>query len=88
MEIEMKIRLRRLQYVGHVMRMKDERVPTKAVKGNIEGRSPVVRPGGRLIDTVDRDTKRMLKCKNWRMSAEERGGRMRKIEEVKAQIGL
>ena len=52
------IRLRRLQWVGHVMKMKVERVTKKAQKGYIEGRRPVGRPWGRWIVAVVRDGKR------------------------------
>jgi len=52
------IRLRRLQWVRHGMRMKVERVTKKTQKGYIEGRRPVGRPLGRRIDAVDRDEKR------------------------------
>ena len=36
--------LRRLQWVGHMMRIKDERVPKKAQKGYIDGRRPLGMP--------------------------------------------
>jgi hypothetical protein len=49
------VTLRRLQWVGHVMKMKVERVTKNAQKGYIEGRRPVGRPVGRWIDAVDRD---------------------------------
>jgi hypothetical protein len=39
LEVTRNIRLRRLQWVGHMLRMKDERVPKKALKGCIEWRS-------------------------------------------------
>jgi len=47
--------LRRLQWVGHVVRMKDERVPKKALKRYIEGRRPVGRSRGRWLGNVDRE---------------------------------
>ena len=68
MELIRNVRLRRLQWVGCVLRMKDERVPKKALKGYVGGR----RSGGRWIDAVDKDAKSILKCKNWRRSAEGR----------------
>jgi hypothetical protein len=37
MELTRNIRWRRLQWVGHVMRMKDEKVPKKAMKGHTNG---------------------------------------------------
>ena len=70
------------------MRMKDERAPKKTLKGYTERRRPVGRPGGTLIDAADTNAKRVLKCKNWRRSAEDRDVWRRRIEEAKAQVGL
>jgi hypothetical protein len=55
-----------------MLRMKDERAPKKALKAYAKGRRPVGRPRGRWIDAVDMDCKSILKCKNWRRSAEDR----------------
>jgi hypothetical protein len=47
-------------------------VPKKALKGYIEGTRPVGGPRGIWLDAVDRDAKRMLKCRNWRKLAKDR----------------
>jgi hypothetical protein len=47
LELARNISLRRLHWVGHVMRMKDDRVLKKALKEYVEG-TPVGRPGRRL----------------------------------------
>jgi hypothetical protein len=60
--------------------MMDERLPEKSLNGYIEGRRPVGRPGGRCLDEVDRDVKGLLKCRNWRRSAEDRNAWRRRIE--------
>jgi ribosomal 50S subunit-associated protein YjgA (DUF615 family) len=39
-------RWRKLQWVGHVMRMKDEKVPKKALEGYTKGGKPAGRPRG------------------------------------------
>jgi hypothetical protein len=83
-ELTRNIRLRRLQWVGHVMI--DESVPKKGLKGHIEGRRPVGRSRERWLDALDRDTKSMLKCRNWSKSAEDRDARRRRTEESKAQV--
>jgi len=44
MELARNIRRRRLQRLGLVMRMKEERVPKETLKGYIEGRRPDGRP--------------------------------------------
>jgi len=59
--------------MGHLVRKKEGRVPKKALIGYAEGTRPVGRPRGRWLDAVDRDAKRMLKCRKWRRSAEDRG---------------
>ena len=63
-----------------MIRMMDEWVPEKSLNGCIEGRRPVGRPGGRYLDAVDRDVRRMLKCRKWRRSAEDRDAWRRGIE--------
>jgi hypothetical protein len=68
--------------------MKDERAPKKALRVYTEGRRRGGRPRGRWIDEVDKDAKRMLKCKNWRRSVENMDAWRRRIEEAKAQVGL
>ena len=40
MELTKNIRLTRLQWVGHVMRMKDEMIPKKAWKGEDKLENP------------------------------------------------
>jgi hypothetical protein len=80
--------LRRLQWVGHVLRMKVERVPKKALLGAMEGRGPVGRSRRRWLAAVDRDAKRMLKCRNCRRSAEDREAWRQRVEEADAQVGL
>ena len=57
MEVTRNIRLRRLKWVGHVMRLKVERVPKEALEGYIEGRRPIGRPRGRWLNAVDRDAR-------------------------------
>lgn len=67
MEVTRNIRLKKLQWVGHVLRMKEESLPKKALKGYIEGRRLVGKPRGKWIDAVGK-----IMCKNWRRSAEDR----------------
>jgi len=85
MELTRNIRYRRLQWVGHVKMKDDKRVPKKALEGYTERRRPVERHRGRWFDAVNRDAKRMLKCRNWRESAENRDTWRWRTEEAKAQ---
>jgi hypothetical protein len=69
------------------MRMKDETVRKKAMKGYTKGGKPAGRPRGGWLNAVDRDARRMLKCRNWRWSAEDKDSWRQRIGETKAQIG-
>ena len=46
-------------------------MPKKALIGYAERTRLVGRPRGRWLDVVDRDAKRMLKCRKWRRSTED-----------------
>ena len=87
MDLTRNIRLRRVQWMGHVMRMKDERVLNKVLKEYTERRRPVGSPKRRWLEAVGRDAKRRLKYGNWR-STEDRDCWRRRIEEAKARVGL
>jgi hypothetical protein len=50
--------------------------------------TPFGRPRGRWSDAADRGAKRMLKCRNCRSTAEDRGAWRRRIEEAKGQVRL
>jgi hypothetical protein len=78
MELTKNIRLRRLQWVGRVVGIKEEKVPMKALKEYIEGRKPVGRPRGRWLDAVERDVE---------MQELEKAGRDSAIEEEKDEEG-
>jgi hypothetical protein len=38
------VKLRRLQWAGHVLRMPEERIPRKVMMGRLEGVRPIGRP--------------------------------------------
>jgi hypothetical protein len=80
-ELTRNIRLRRFQWVGHVMGMPDETVTWKALKDYVEGRRQVGRPRKRWLDGVDRDTERMLKYRTgeeWQRIQMPGGGRLKR----------
>ena len=43
---------------------------------------------GKWLDDMDRDAKRMLECRNWRKSAEDRDAWRQRIEGAKDQVWL
>jgi hypothetical protein len=43
------VKLRRLQWAGHVIRMSEERIPRKVMMGRLEGVRPISRPRKRWM---------------------------------------
>jgi hypothetical protein len=63
-------------------------VPRKALEGYIEEKRSVGRPRERCLDGVGMDVKMVLKCINWRRSAENRVVWRQRMDKTKAQVGL
>jgi len=81
------IKSSRLWWVGHVVRMDDNKLPKKILWTNVGGQQGCGRPKSRWIDGVEEDP-RQLGCRNWRTEARERGQWRHLLEEAKAQPGL
>jgi hypothetical protein len=54
------IKIRRLGWAGHVIRMEEERVPKKVLNGTFYNTRPVGRPRTRWADVVQRDALQLL----------------------------
>ena len=54
------IKLRRLEWAGHVYRMEDHRIPKRLMEGRIYGIRPKGRPKNRWIDSVTIDARDLL----------------------------
>jgi len=50
-----RIKIRRLGWAGHIVRMEEERIAKKVLKGNFNTTRPVGRPITRWADVVQRD---------------------------------
>jgi len=46
------IKIRRLEWAGHIIRMEEERIPKKVLNGNFHTTRPVERPRTRWADVV------------------------------------
>jgi hypothetical protein len=46
------IKIRRLEWAGHIIRMEEERIPKKFLNGNFHTTRPVGRPRTRSADVV------------------------------------
>jgi len=82
------IKIRRLEWVGHIIRMEEERIPKKVLNGNFHTTRPVGRPRTRWADVVQRDAPQLLGIRGWRRRAENRDEWRHLMREAKAQKGL
>jgi len=82
------IKIRRLGWAGHKIRMEEERIPKKVLNGNFYTTRPVGRPRTRWADVVQRDALQLLGIRRWRRRAENRDEWRRLMGEVKARKGL
>jgi len=51
------IKLRRLEWAGHLHKMKSRSLPKRTMEGRIYSKQPIVRPKDRWIDGVTLDAK-------------------------------
>ena len=82
------IKIRRLGWAGHIVRMEEERIPKEVLKGNFYTARPVGRPRTRWADVVQRDALQLLGIRGWRRRAENRDKWRRLMREAKARKGL
>jgi hypothetical protein len=68
------IKIRRLEWAGHIIRMEEERIPKKVLIENLHTTRPVGRPKTRWADVVQRDALQLLGIRGWRRRAANREG--------------
>jgi hypothetical protein len=73
------IRLTRLKWAGHIVRMQDNLPCKKITLAKPEGRRRARRPNLRWMDGVMRDAER-LGVRNWRIKAKDRDGWRRLLD--------
>jgi transcription termination factor 2 len=79
------IKIRRLEWLGHVVRMDESRSVKKIFEGKLEGTRGRGRPRLRWIKDVEDDL-RKLGVKRWRTKALDRVERASIIREAKAKL--
>jgi hypothetical protein len=79
------IKIRRFEWLGHVVRMNETRSVKKIFEGKLEGRSGRGRSRLRWINDVEDDV-RKLGVKRWRTKALEREEWASIIKEAKAKL--
>ena len=82
------IKIRRLEWAGHIIRMKEERIPKKVLNGNFHTTRLMGRPNTRWADVVQIDALQLLGIRGWRRRAANRDEWRRLMREAKAWKGL
>jgi hypothetical protein len=82
------IKIRRLEWAGHIIRMEEERITKKVLNGNFHTTRSVGRPRTRWADVVQRDALQLLGIRGWRRRAENRDEWRHLMREAKARKGL
>ena len=82
------IKIGRLGWAGHVIRMEQERIAKTVLNGNFYTTRLVGRPRTRWVDVVQRDALQLLGIRGWRRRAENRDEWRRLMREAKAGKGL
>jgi hypothetical protein len=65
------IKLKRLQWAGHVQRMEGTRISKKVFKAGFEGVRSVGKSRERSEDAVQQDAASFLRCRNWKLAAND-----------------
>jgi len=82
------IKIRRLGWAGHIVRMEEESIPKKILNGKFYATRPVGRPRTRRADVVQTDALQLLGIRGWRKRAENRDEWRRLMREAKVRKGL
>jgi hypothetical protein len=82
------IKIRRLEWARHIIRMEEERIPKKVLNGNFHTTRLVGRPRTRWADVVHTDALQLLGTRGWRRRATNRDEWRRLVMEAKARKGL
>jgi hypothetical protein len=66
------IKIRRLGWAGHIIKLEEERIPKTVLNGNFHTSRPVGRPRTRWADVAQRDALQLLGTRGWRSKAANR----------------
>jgi hypothetical protein len=80
------IKFKRLQWAGHVQRLPLDCVPKKAMKAEFTGNRQVGRRRFKLEEGVKEDAVRLLRCRNWKLTTQNRTVWRQKLRKAKARL--
>jgi hypothetical protein len=78
------VKIRRLVWAGHMIRMEEERIPKKFLNEKFQNTRSVGKPSTRWENAVRRDSLHILGIRGWRRRIEDREERRRLLSEATA----
>jgi hypothetical protein len=78
------IKIIRLEWAGHIIRMEEEGIPKKVLNGNFHTTRPVGRPRTRWADVVQSDALQLLGIRGWKRRVANRDEWRHLMREAKA----
>jgi hypothetical protein len=79
------IRIERLMWAGHVVRMEQHRIPKKVLGSCFGRRRPVGRLRNRWQGAIQRDATNLLRIWNWKAAARDKEEWRKKVGEAMAR---
>jgi hypothetical protein len=79
------IKIIRLEWAGHIIRIEEERIPKKVLNKNVLTTRLVGRPSTRWANVVQRDALQPLRIRGWRRRAASRDEWKRLMREAKTR---
>ena len=81
------VKVQRLRWAGHLVRMEESRAPSMLFRNNLEGRRGVGRPKTRWVDGVEADL-RALGVRSWQSVARDRSRWIQVLDQARARKWL
>jgi hypothetical protein len=82
------IKLKRLQWAGHVQRMEGKNIPKRILESNFIGKRPVGKPRKRWVNAVEIDSREILKVRNWKRESLDKRVWRRYLKRPRLDFGL
>jgi hypothetical protein len=78
------IKLKRLQWAGHIQQLPLDRIPKKALRATFTSNRPVGKPRKRWKGAVKENAASLLQCCNWKLTAQNKNIWRQKLWEARA----
>jgi hypothetical protein len=78
------IKLKRLQWAGHIQHVDEKCIPESILESNIIGKRPVRKPRERWVNEMEIYSREILKVRNWKRESLDRQVWRRHLKDAKA----